>query len=282
MKYSAAHVMLLTVFSMVLGAQEPPPVAAPAQPPVVAAAPVPVLENNGKPIVVPFQCSLEDVQWAGLSCSEDDPCPMFLELASLHTEGMRILVAGNVHSSAVTLASVLLGSEDGGRTWREVHPHIRGAALDRVQFLDAENGWASGESISPLPQDPFVLVTSDGGKNWRQRPIFGESRESRFGSVQQFGFTAKDSGSLIVDRGQGADGDRYELYESPDGGDSWTVSETSSKPLKLKRPPPAPPTDWRLRADGPTQAFRIEHRVGERWVSVAAFAVKLAGCKPTP
>jgi len=256
------------------GAQEPPP--APATPTPVSP---PVLENTGKPVVVPFQCSLEDIQAAGLSCSEEDPCPIYLELTAVESIGSRILVAGNIHSSATTIYTMLLGSEDGGRTWREVADRIRSAGLDRIQFLDPETGWASGETLSPITQDPFLLVTTDGGKTWRPRAVFSDSRESRYGSIQQFFFTARDSGSLIVDRGKGSDGDRYELYESPNAGESWDVKETSNKPLRLKRTA-VPSTEWRVRADARTQSFHVEHRQGAAWNTVTTFAVKLAPCKP--
>jgi len=102
-------------------------------------------------------------------------------------------------------------------------------------------GWTSGQALSPLPQDPFLLVTSDGGKTWRQRVIF---TESRVGSIQQFQFSAKDSGSLIIDRGPGSEGGRYELYESPNAGESWTMRETSDRPIRLK-PLPGAPSEWR-------------------------------------
>jgi photosystem II stability/assembly factor-like uncharacterized protein len=252
--------------------QLPAASSAPAPPPA------PVLENTGKPMVLPFQCTVEDLQWSGLTCTEEEPCPLYLELTAVETAGDRILAAGNIHSTSITLASLLLASDDAGRTWREVHARIRGAGLDHLQFLDAQTGWASGQILFPLQQDPFLLLTSEGGKTWRQRAIFTESRENRFGSIQQFSFPAKDSGSLIIDRGQGSDGDRYELYESPDGGESWTIKETSAKPLVLKRPP-VPSADWRVRADGPTASFHIEHRQAQRWTSVAGFSVKLAACK---
>jgi photosystem II stability/assembly factor-like uncharacterized protein len=211
-----------------------------------------------------------------LSCSEDEPCPVYLELAAVESAAGRIFAAGNIHSSAVTLYSVLLASEDAGHTWREAHERIRGASLDRIQFLDAELGWTSGQALSPLPQDPFLLLTSDGGKTWRQRAIFSESR---IGSIQQFQFSAKDSGSLVIDRGPGSEGGRYELYESPDAGESWTIRQTSEQPLKLK-PSPMAPSAWRTRVDGPTQSFHLERRQGERWIPVAAFAVKLGACQP--
>jgi len=264
------------LISFNIHAQEQPP---PTVTPPTAPAQPPVLENTGKSIVLPFHCTSEDIQAAGLTCSEEEPCSVYLELSAVHATATRIVVAGNLHSSVVTLSSVLLSSSDDGRTWREVHERIRGAGLDHIQFLDAETGWISGETMSPLALDPFLLLTTDGGATWRQRLILGDNPENRFGSIQQFSFTAKDSGSLIIDRGQGSDEDRYELYESPNGGESWTIKESSSKGLKLKLPPPVA-AGWRIRADAATQAFHVEHQQGQRWVSVAAFAVKVGVCKP--
>ena len=270
MRFPPVTVLLTVLAAAATWAQEQPP-----------ANPVPpVLENSGKPMLLPFHCTEDDVQWAGLSCSEDEPCPVYLELAAVES-GVpsgpgRVFAAGNIHSSAVTLYSVLLASEDAGHTWREAYERIRGASLDHIQFLDADLGWISGQALSPLPQDPFLLLTSDGGKTWRQRVIF---TESRVGSIQQFQFSAKDSGSLIIDRGPGSEDGRYELYESPDAGETWTIRETSDRPIRLK-PSPVAPSEWRARADGPSQSFHLERHQGERWVSVAAFSVKLGACQP--
>lgn len=254
-------------------AQENPPAASPAPPTPV------LLEYTGKPVTLPFRCAAEEINAAGLTCTEEDPCPAYLELNAAYLAGNRILVAGNIHSANVTLSSTLLGSEDGGRIWRELGERVRGANLDTIHFVDSDTGWVSGELLVPLAQDPFFLVTTDGGKSWRQRDIFGESAENRYGTIQQFAFADKQTGGLIIDRGQGSDEDRYERYESPDGGESWTMKESSKKPLRLKAPAPAP-DDWRVRVDASTQSFHVEQRQGERWHSIAAFAVKLGACKP--
>lgn len=248
-------------------------------PPAVPAGPPPVLENTGRPIVLPFGCTVEDIQALGLACTEDEPCPVYLELTGVESVGSRIFTAGNLHTQTVTLFSVLLGSEDNGHTWRELHERLRGASLDRVQFFDPETGWASGETLSPLPQDPFLLRTSDGGKTWHQHLVFDESAENHLGTIQQFAFAARDEGSLIVDRGQGADGDRYELYESANGGQSWGIRQSSNKALRLKQAP-AVSSDWRIRADRQSAAFQLERRQGSNWSLAASFLVKVGSCKP--
>ncbi len=269
--------VLIAMAAVSLLAQEPPgtpPAAAPGVP-----AP-PVLENTGKPIALPFACTVDDIQAAGLTCSQDDPCPVYLELAGVEGVGSRIFAAGNLHAQAVTLSSMLLASDDEGRTWREAHERIPSASLDRLQFFDAETGWASGEILSPLPQDPFLLLTTDGGKTWRRRPVFDENAEDHSGTILQFAFTARDSGSLIIDRGPGSDSDRYELYESPNGGESWTMRQTSAKPLRLPKADAAGTGDWRIRAERSTQAFDIERRRGGAWTPVASFLVKAGACRP--
>src|SRR5215831_226845 len=121
-----------------LGAQDPP-AAPPAAPP-----PPPALEYTGKPIVVPFQCTDEDIHAAGLSCTDEDPCPVYLELATAGSSGIRVFAAGNIHTANATLLSIILGSDDNGHTWREVHERLRSSAFDALQFADADNGWASG------------------------------------------------------------------------------------------------------------------------------------------
>jgi hypothetical protein len=276
MRVSASDVILPLLLAIPAWPQEQPP-ALPAVAPAAPTLPaVPVLEYSGKPIVLPFHCTDEDIQWAGLTCSEDDPCPIYMELTSVAAQGARIVTAGNLHSAAVTMDSVVLLSEDSGRTWSEAHERIRGAGLEHIQFLDAETAWVGGLTLFPLPQDPFLLLTTDGGKSWRQRDISGESHP---GAIQQFFFRNRTEGFLLVDRGPAETGDRYERYESSDGGESWTIQEAGNKPLKLKQTD-TPSADWRLQVDSSTQSYRLERRQGTRWNTVAAFAVKIGACRP--
>jgi len=279
MKVLAPVICVLLLLVTPAHSQEQPP-AAPAVPP--AGTPElpakPVLQNTGQPMVLPFHCTDEDIQWAGLTCSEQEPCPIYLELTSVAAHGARIVTAGDLHSAAVTLYTALLVSDDGGQSWTEAHERIRGAGLDHVQFLDPETAWVSGLTLFPLPQDPFLLLTIDGGKTWRQRPI---STESHPGAIQQFFFSSREDGVLLIDRGPAETGDRYERYGSSNGGESWTIQEESTKPLKLKQTE-TPSADWRLRADGATHAYHLERRQGTRWAAVSSFAVKVGVCQPEP
>jgi hypothetical protein len=232
-----------------------------------------VLRNDGQPIRIPFTCTSENLDWAGLACSDDDPCSIYLELNAIAAAGKKVFLAGNLHVQSATLSSILLASDDGGLTWKEPAPRVRGAALDQFQFYDAQHGWASGETVYPLARDPFFLITSDGGESWRNRAVTDEGGP---GSIQRFVFDSPQRGELLVDGGKGADGGRYKRYESNTGGDSWSIRSTTDAPPKMPGAPPAA-SDYRISAG--KDAYRIEKRTGEKWSSIATFAVSAASCK---
>ncbi|HVP48009.1 MAG TPA: sialidase family protein [Bryobacteraceae bacterium] len=267
----AVLVLLCTVC-----AQEPPK----AEPAKTEPEQAPALHYSGKPLVLPFQCTDDDMQWAGMSCSEEQPCPVYLELSGLDTVGNRIIVLGNIHTESVTLYSVLLASEDGGANWQEPYERMRGTGLDHIQFVDFQNGWISGETQVPVSRDPFFLITSDGGKSWRMRAVFGEGGG---GAIKEFRFQSAANGAMVIDRMETADADRYELYESPNGGETWMIRRTSEKPITIRSPATdAGAEGWRIRADARSKSFAIENRVGERWRMAASFSVAIGSCKPAP
>jgi photosystem II stability/assembly factor-like uncharacterized protein len=268
---TAAFVLLGTIC-----AQEPSKVEPVKAEPDAA----PVLRNAGKPMRLSFQCTDEDMQWAGMSCSEEQPCPIYLDISALETIGNRIVAVGNIHTESLTVYSVLLTSEDGGETWREPYERLRGTGLDHIQFIDFQNGWISGETLVPVSHDPFLLITSDGGKSWRLRPIFGDGSG---GAIKEFWFRSAMDGTMVIDRMASADSSRYELYESPNGGDTWMIRRTSDKPITIRRTDSeAGALGWRIRADARSKSFVIEKRVGERWSTAASFLVEMGSCKPVP
>ena len=230
------------------------------------------LENAGRPMRVSFECTEADTQAAALSCSEEDPCPVFLELSNVESAGNKIFLAGNLHTSTMTLYSILLASEDAGKIWMEPHPRVRFAGLDQIQFIDFQNGWIAGANLQSTPRDPFLLLTTDGGKTWRQRPIF---EETRVAVIERFWFESRENGSLLMDAR--LDNNLHELYETRTGGESWSMKQAG--PGAIPFPVATKTSGWRLRADAATHSFDVEKSDGSRWQRVASFLVHVGACK---
>jgi hypothetical protein len=236
---------------------------------------LPLMLAAADPLKFEYTCSPEDVDAFGLTCSDQEPCPVFLELASVDTSGPRVFMSGNLHTQATTLYGILLTSEDGGLTWAEPNGRLHASALDEIQFVDSEHGWVSGVNLEPLPHDPFLLITTDGGKAWKPKPLF---EETRYGSIQQFWFDSINNGELVVEGSKGA-GNAYELYASSTGGESWSLRAAGNKPLQLSKSRPKDSAEWRVRTDAPSKTYRIERKVSDKWVPVATFPVQVGVCQ---
>jgi photosystem II stability/assembly factor-like uncharacterized protein len=238
----------------------------------------PALLNDGRPMRVEGRCTGEDIERLGMTCTAEEPCGLLLELTGVEPIANRIILSGNLHTASATLSSILLTSEDGGRTWTEPFERIPAAALDQIQFLDYEYGWIGGQYLVTVPKDPFFLLTTDGGKSWRRSPVFSETRA---GAIERFRFTSRADGKLWIDRTQaGEAGLRHEFYETLTGGSSWMLRQASDQPIPGDRAePPSGNADWRLRADGATKSYRVERRQGERWQTVASFLIAAGECR---
>jgi hypothetical protein len=235
-----------------------------------------VMKYSGTPLQLPYECNEDDIEWAGMVCTEQEPCPIFLELSAIGSAGRKIFAGGNLHSSTTSLYSVLLQSDDAGVTWKEAAPRDRGASVDQIQFADLEHGWAGGEVQVPLPQDPFFLVTSDGGLSWRNRPV---TEDGGPGLVQRFWFDTGQHGELIVDAGKTAEGGQYREYETETGGDTWMIRGATTQMPKLRREPPLPPEPYfRARAAKDGKSLLIEKRTGDQWDTASAFLIQVASC----
>ncbi len=235
----------------------------------------PPAAKPGDPIQTNAPCTEDDIQSLGMSCSVDEPCKIYLELSSLESVGSRLVLAGNLHTSDVTLSSILLVSEDGGKVWSEPIGRIKSAALDAMQFHDLQHGWINGQLVQSFPKDPFFLVTRDGGKSWRNIPVYNESRA---GAVDKFYFENKDNGTMILDRIQAGDSGRYGLYETRTGGDSWELKQITQRKPELKKTI-SHSTDWRLLPVEKTKIYRVQHRVGAKWETVSSFKIETGECK---
>lgn len=235
------------------------------------------LTNEGKPMKVTASCTEADIQTLGMACSAEHPCPVFLELSTLESVSNRLFAAGNLHTDSATLATIVLVSEDGGKTWREPHPRTPYASLDQMQFFDLETGWISGQVVGALPRDPFFLLTTDGGKSWRQRSILSEAGA---GSIESFAFESRTQGSVVVDRSAGAEGGRFALFETQTGGDTWSIRSLSPDRTALKTRDVRSQA-WRLQPHAASKAYRVERRdAAGKWNPIASFLLNAGECKP--
>lgn len=232
------------------------------------------------PILIPNLCTEVDLPALGLTCSDTEPCPTYLDIAGVESTGQVLLLAGNLHTQAATLQSLLLISDDGGSTWREAHPRLKASALEGMQFFDFSNGWLAGHTSLALPRDPFILLTTDGGKTWRKSDLFADSR---VGVVEDFAFHSAKRGWLLVDNRGSGEGGKYELFETQTGGSGWDLREISSRIPKTAEPGQRPlSTTARVRVDDKKGLLRIDVRNGNAWREVSAFKLQLEDCKPTP
>ena len=63
-------------------------------------------------------------------------------------------------------AGVLLGTTDGGNTWKQIVEVNGGGGYGAIRFTDPQNGWIAGG-----PGDSYLYATNDGGRHWREVAI---------------------------------------------------------------------------------------------------------------
>jgi photosystem II stability/assembly factor-like uncharacterized protein len=228
------------------------------------------------PVHVDYTCPPEDIDSFGLTCSEDRPCQIFFEVSAVDSIGPSIFVAGDIHTATTTLYGVLLSTEDGGASWSESIPRIRSTAFEQFQIINDHAqgyGWLSGQRVEPLPKEPFFMITTDGGKSWRQRNLF---EETRFGAINEFWFTSPQSGELIFDDSVGKTTNQ-ELYATMTGGENWEIKQKSTKPLHLAASRPS--ATWKVTAAQGSSTYLIEHIVNGQKQTVARFLIHIGDCK---
>lgn len=229
----------------------------------------------GTEVKLDATCSAQQIDDLDLRCTRTHPCPIYLELSSAGSNGTRYFVAGNLHTEEATLASILLASEDSGKTWYEAAPRIVGAGLDRIQF-HVDRGWVSGQILAPPPaSDPFLLFTDDAGQNWRRIRIRGQAKP---GLVDAFAFRNATNGLLLIDNVRTPEeGFRYELFESTNGGQTWNVKQYSNQ-LPADRPAAASDRTLLLRENAGKGSYELIDQYSNRPIS--QFAVKSGLCQP--
>jgi len=237
-------------------------------------------EYTGEPIALKIECADDDIARFGLICPPEDPCPVYLELTAVDFMKGRLGLVGNIHGKSVTMYSVLLLSDDGGLSWKEPHERLPYSGLDDIHFHDDVHGWALGHVLDGEPHDPFFLLTTDGGRFWRRRPVF---KDERAAVVKRFWFESGRSGGLLVDLPlEDEDGARHERWETMTGAESWMIREVSTRPIRVRRVRMRTRSDWRVIADAAAGAWQVQRGNENGWVTVSEFQVQPGACSEAP
>ena len=162
----------------------------------------------------------------------------------MESVGNKIFAAGNIHTDSATLYSIVLASDDSGKDLAGAARAAEGAAASTTSSSwISKTAGSAARSLQPLPQDPFFLITSDGGKTWRQRPLF--RREPR-GAILQFWFSSRSNGSLVIDRGREPGSTSF--TKRPTAATRGCCAKSTRSRCGCKRAAGGNP-DWRIRAD---------------------------------
>jgi photosystem II stability/assembly factor-like uncharacterized protein len=105
--------------------------------------------------------------------------------------------------------ALILKTQDGGATWREVYRSGRKLENSwKASFADARTGYATVQTYDPAREQQVIVKTVDGGETWKELPLVQNAKARQFG----IGFAT---------RGIGWVGTAVGGFETRDGGATW-------------------------------------------------------------
>src|SRR5262249_27510449 len=157
-----------------------------------------------------------------------------------------------------TLRSLLLRTSDGGKSWREVMPPVRGSELTDVVFSDARHGWALAMWTVEGPGEVVLFGSQDGGLTWR-RVAEIPKRDDDDGWPARIAFTSAAHGEIDMVYENDSEASTIDniLYDvdtlvSDNGGRTWkvlrqrTVKESDLATSPASRMRGLDGSDWEL------------------------------------
>lgn len=136
---------------------------------------------------------------------------------------------------------MVIRTEDGARTWRNVSPALPDSeTIHSAQFLDSIHAWVLVDQISPAGPPALqtrisrVAWTEDAGKTWRESAALGPANPVMPLGADRLGLTFADSQHGWVRDNAGT------LFRTTDSGNTWhkvsVSSGTNSRPVANQLP----------------------------------------------
>lgn len=215
---------------------------------------------EGAVISLPTSCDVDRLEYAGIRCSAEEPCEFLLDLISVASAGDWVILAGEVHTDEATYESVVLSSSDGGKTWTETAERLPAGGIESISIVDAQTAFVAGQQGDTATGEiPFLLATGDGGKTWERRLIETDGEKVE-GLVVAFQADSATHGFLTLEQ-LAATGDAYRLYETYNGGRSWSIRQISADEPQIPGPRIAIKSEnWSVRADSLSGEFIVAKR----------------------
>jgi photosystem II stability/assembly factor-like uncharacterized protein len=134
---------------------------------------------------------------------------------------------------------VMYATQDGGANWKEVvdpmaMPDTGSLAMScqksGIVFVDAKNGWVTGDCGGVVPGSPYLYQTTDGGVTWTFKALPAPADVPDLYNRQQYNacgvgapvFVSANQGMLPVNCLLENQQKRGWLYVTADGGKTWT------------------------------------------------------------
>lgn len=136
-------------------------------------------------------------------------------------------IASATSASVEESHALILATDDGGATWREVYRSTRPFETTwKLSFPTKETGYCTVQSYNPDPASSkrFVAKTTDGGKTWSELPLVDDLK------VREFGIA-------FVDAERGWVGAMPHGFATTDGGKTWTNCDFGNAVNKIRLVP---------------------------------------------
>jgi photosystem II stability/assembly factor-like uncharacterized protein len=187
-----------------------------------------------------------------ISTPDGLPCgfPVAIDFVD-HTHGWAVF-------SRSDTTGTLLATDDGGTTWTVAGPT---PFVGAVHFADASTGWGTGARGA-------LYRTTDGAKTWRSVAVPAGASGTTLSPVDAVQFFGRDGVVLARLTSRPAQPSTLAVYESSDGGASWTTTAAPLDPganvvnLVEYRFSAAGPRDWALLFGAHVS---LTHDAGRHW-----------------